>query len=307
MAKSQRVVITGAHGSFGHHAHQYLTMQHPDWEIVALPRDQFDLSWSADQLTDTLTCLDPSIILNAAAFTHVDNAETQTELAYQVNEKGPEILAQWVSQDPSRYLVHISTDYVFDGSKGSAYKPQDTPNPINQYGASKLAGERAITATAPEQSAILRTSWLYGKRPQGFVWFIINGLKQGKTDLKVVDDQYGTPTWTGHLAVMSDWVMQERPTGIWHACNDGCVTRYEQACMIADTLGANPTEVFIKQPTDSFNFPAKRPVNTAMVSSFSSLDEPLLKAVQWDWAAAWYAFADNVLNTAQREPVLHRG
>lgn len=77
--------------------------------------------------------------------------------------------------------------------------------------------------------------------------------------------------------------------------------------MIADTLGANPTEVFIKQPTDSFNFPAKRPVNTAMVSSFSSLDEPLLKAVQWDWAAAWYAFADNVLNTAQREPVLHRG
>ncbi len=306
MAKSLRVLITGAHGSFGHHAYQYLTTQHHDWEIIGLPRDQFDLSWPAEQLVDTLDCLNPDVILNAAAFTHVDNAETQTELAYQVNEKGPEVLARLVNQFPDRFLVHISTDYVFDGSKGSPYLPTDTPNPINAYGASKLAGEHVIMTTAPNQSAVLRTSWLYGRHPQGFVWFIINGLKQGKTDLNVVDDQYGTPTWTGHLAIMTDWVIQERLTGIFHACNDGCITRYEQACLIASTLGADPESVFVKRPTEAFNFPAKRPVNTAMISSFSTMDVPLLKAVEWDWASAWQQFAQTTL-TSDLEPALNRG
>lgn len=261
------MLVTGAQGNLGLNLMPVFSAV-TGVQVVGLDRGRLDLSSSAKAIRTVLDEHQPAVIINAAAYTNVDKAESESELAYQVNEQGPATLAHWCS-DHEAYLIHISTDYVFDGMKGTPYTPKDVPNPINVYGASKLAGEQRVQEILPKHSAVVRTSWLYGPGQKGFLWFVAQSAQQQKT-IGVVDDQWGTPTWTGHLCEMIVTMLQDRPSGLFHGCNSGLTTRFEQAVLFCELMGMDTTaiEQFMEpKPTSAFTFPAKRPMNTAMVPS----------------------------------------
>lgn len=246
------------------------------FSVTGTHQEHLDLTWEARRIHRTLDERDPDIIVNAAAFTAVDAAESQYEKARQVNASGPEALAGWCAQN-RRYLIYISTDYVFDGTKGSPYTPGDTPHPINRYGETKLAGEQAVLATAPDHAVVVRTSWLFGPGGKNFVPFVLDAARQRKP-IKVVNDQWGTPTWTGNLCRMLLDVMEERPLGVHHGCSRGFTTRYDQALFLCQCLNI-PPDFITPVDTASFNFPARRPRNTTMAPSFDS-------AMDWREATA---------------------
>jgi dTDP-4-dehydrorhamnose reductase len=266
-----RLLLTGAQGSLGQDFTAFLEKEKPDsFILLACSRQDLDLAASPELLRQHLDDLAPDLIVNAGAFTQVDAAESNHQAADAANAIGPGILADWVSQKPDRYLIHISTDYVFDGkqTEGQAYQPADATAPINYYGLSKLKGEEAVLQAAPSQALVLRTSWLFGSQPRGFVSFVKKALEAGQA-ANIADDQTGTPTWTGSLCDMLALALIERPTGILHGCNAGKTTRYEQALWIAHCLNL-PTNQLKTVSTAALHLPAKRPLNTAMVSSFPS-------------------------------------
>jgi len=266
-----RLLITGAQGSLGQDFLSFLNQEKKgEFELLPCSRLDFDLASSPDVLKKRLDELAPDLIVNAGAFTQVDAAESDHAGADAANRAGPGIIAEWVAQKSHRYLVHISTDYVFDGQQGDEhfYHPGDATAPVNYYGLSKLKGEQAVLSGAPEQSLVLRTSWLFGSQPRGFVSFVKKALDDRKA-ARIADDQIGTPTWTGHLSEMIVQSLLERPTGILHGCNAGKTTRYEQALWIAQCLNL-PVDQLETVNTTALNLPAKRPPNTAMATSFSA-------------------------------------
>ncbi len=172
----------------------------------------------------------PRVILNAAAFTDVDGAEAKEEEAFSANAKGPEVLAR-ASARRGAFLVHISTDYVFKGDNPEGYEPGDNPGPpASVYGRSKLAGERAIAEVLPrERFLICRTQWLYGTTGKSFPATILK-LAASRKSLRVVNDQWGVPTWTRELARQIVLLLNQGATGIHHAVNGGGpVTWYDFA------------------------------------------------------------------------------
>lgn len=237
-----RILLIGATGQLGRHLSPYLKRRGELISAEHMPQRR-----GANQVTLDLTrlqtisqCLDelqPNIIVNSAAFTAVDEAESKTELAWQINAKAPEVLADWARLHDAR-LIHFSTDYVFDGCAGRPYQETDTPKPISVYGASKLAGENAVLETCPA-SIVLRTSWLYSGLPGNFFSTISHRLLDEET-LRVVDDQFGCPTWAGHLALAVDAVVRQLSQGddatnpgLYHYADSQAVTWYDFAQMIA--------------------------------------------------------------------------
>lgn len=280
----QRILVTGAAGNLGQDLLARLSL-FQYFDPVGTTSEQLNLTWEKQRIIDVLDLLQPDVIINTAAFTGVDAAESDVDTAMEVNQEGPAALAEWTKQK-ERYLVHISTDYVFDGGKGSAYNSDDPTNPINRYGASKLAGEVAVQSMAPERSAIVRTSWLYGPGAKNFVPFVIQSA-QHQTPIRVAMDQWGTPTWTGNLCKMLLEVLEQRPTGILHGCCKGVVTRYEQAEYICASLGLS-ANFMTPVSTESFHFPARRPVNTAMNTSFTC-------ALDWQEATQRFLLTQGLL------------
>ncbi len=276
--KHQRILVTGAAGSLGQDLVRYWSDPAYNVEVIGTTSDDFNLTWDAVTLLQTLDAISPDMIVNAAAFTQVDAAESQYDKALQVNAHAPGVLADWVRAHGA-YLVHISTDYVFDGTKGAPYLPTDAPNPINRYGESKRLGEQHVLATAPDNAAVIRTSWLYGSGSRNFVPFILQSA-QVSSPIRVARDQWGTPTWTQDLCDMIEQARVERLKGIFHGCSLGQTTRYEQAVFLCDCMAAS-TGFMTPVETDVFGFPAKRPHNTAMVSSFDCAR---------DWKEATEAF-----------------
>lgn len=262
----QRILVTGSNGTLGQDCLARFSL-FPDWTVIGTNSLELNLAWDEYTIFEALNEIRPDIIVNTAAYTQVDKAESDFETACLVNANGPKHLAKW-AQRHHAYLLHISTDYVFDGEKGGLYVPDDFTNPINRYGESKRMGEDAVLEIHPSASGIIRTSWLFGAGAKNFVPFVIRSL-QSNTIANIVDDQWGTPTWTGNLCKMLIEAIQSRVTGIYHGCSTGQCNRYEQALFIAEQLQADK-KLVIPQPSAFFDFPARRPHNTAMQSSFAS-------------------------------------
>jgi dTDP-4-dehydrorhamnose reductase len=188
-----RILLTGVHGQLGT---DLLPLLQPLGEVVTASRAECDLS-SVEAIRKLVAEIQPAVIVNPAAYTAVNDAETQSELAYAINATALGALAE-EARKAGAMLVHYSTDYVFDGSKQGAYSESDEPSPLNVYGASKLAGERAI-ADAGGRFLVLRTSWVYGPNGNNFLR-TIRRLAAEREELRIVDDQVGAPTGSTQLA-----------------------------------------------------------------------------------------------------------
>lgn len=220
--------------------------------------------------------LNPAVIINASAYTAVDKAESEQDEAYLINATAVELLAKAATKHSIR-LLHISTDFVFDGTKNTPYTVDDKTNPINVYGASKLAGEQAIKAYCPVNSAIVRTSWVYSSHGNNFVKTMLR-LMAEKEQLSVVSDQIGCPTNASGLAQYL-WQLAEQETlyPIYHYSDSGGASWYDFAVAIQDIAfehGRLEKKIPIKPiPSSAYPTPAKRPAYSLMQQSLEFKNE----------------------------------
>lgn len=252
-----RLALIGAGGMLG----SMVARSAPaEWEVVSLQRPGFDLT-DRQQVDGVLDRLAPAVIINCAAFTRVDDCETQEDLATRINGDGPGYLAQ-AAKRLGAVLVHISTDYVFDGSKTEPYREDDPTNPLSAYGRSKRAGELAILESGLERFFIIRTSWLFGPGGKNFVETILR-LAQEREELRVVADQVGTPTYTADLAEAIFRLLATHKYGIYHVSNQGACSWHEFASEIVAQFTQLSGQVKIKNlvpiATLEYPLPAKRP------------------------------------------------
>ncbi|MFL9907902.1 dTDP-4-dehydrorhamnose reductase [Paraburkholderia sp. RL17-337-BIB-A] len=268
MSKQPTILVTGVNGQVGFELAR--TLQGLG-RVVTLDRAALDLA-DLSQIRSTVRELKPSVIVNPAAYTAVDKAETDVDVAMRLNAEAPRVLAEEAERSGA-VLVHYSTDYVFDGTKSEAYVEDDGTNPQNVYGASKLAGEQGIAESGCAH-LILRTSWVYGARGKNF---LLTMLKLGaeRPELRVVADQNGAPTWSNTIATSTshivaqglgandiDW-WRER-SGVYHLTAAGATSWHGFAQAIFDIAmdGKGPKVVPIG--TSDYPVPAKRPANSQM-------------------------------------------
>ena len=251
-----KVLITGAGGMTG----SELVRQAADrgWDVVALSKSDLDVT-DASAVEGVIGSERPDVIINAAAYTAVDAAETSAEAAMAVNAAGPRNIARAAKTNGAQ-LVHISTDYVFDGEASVPYLPDDRPSPINVYGESKLAGEMAIRDACAEH-VIVRTSWVYSHEGKNFVRTMLRVARE-KEEIRVVNDQHGCPTSSHDLALglLRAAELMTRPyiSGTYHFCNAGATTWFDFANAIFE-LRDCPSPRVIPISTADFPTPAKRP------------------------------------------------
>jgi dTDP-4-dehydrorhamnose reductase len=237
-------------------------LKQSECSFVAVGRDECDIT-DREQCLEVLRKSGAAIVINCAAFTRVDDAETSEAAAMRVNADGAGNLA-WACSLQQARLVHVSTDYVFDGTKPGSYLESDVTGPLNAYGRSKLAGEKAITAEA-EDFIIVRSSWLYGKAGNNFVKTMLKAAGSGKA-LKVVADQVGAPTYTRDLAGALVQVAFSGERGIFHVTNSGACSWYEFAVKIFELSGVRPVDL---KPVSTSEYPAAalRPHNSCLSNS----------------------------------------
>ena len=255
-----RILLTGAGGQLGL-AVRRVVVGH---ELLPLTHAELDVA-DAAAVAEALATLAPERVLNAAAYTAVDAAEAEPEQAYRVNETGAHTLALACARRAIP-LLHVSTDYVFDGEKGAPYVESDPVHPLSVYGASKLAGEEAVRRTHP-QHFIVRTAWLYGPVGRNFALSIRAAAERG-APLRVVDDQWGSPSYAPHLAAALARLIATDAWGTHHLANTGVASRFEFAAALLAAFGLRtPLEPI---PTSAWPTPARRPRNTALTSERST-------------------------------------
>jgi dTDP-4-dehydrorhamnose reductase len=258
----KKILIAGAGGQLG----SELQTSAPEWALV-MPYSELQLD-----ITDQSACLHeikdqkPDWIINAAAYTNVDKAETEVELARRVNKDGAENLAR-AARSVGAGLIHISTDFVFSGDIDRLYNEEDEPAPLNVYGETKLAGEQQVQNLLFERAVIIRTSWLYSARGKNFLKTILRLLKENSV-LTIVSDQVGVPTSVRSLSHVIYRAAELDLNGLFHWCDAGQCSWYDFACEIqaqALELGLLKEEKEIK-PILTSDFPAKarRPARSAM-------------------------------------------
>lgn len=250
------VLVTGATGQLGSDVVEVL--KHEDAQVIALPHTQLDITDYA-AVTVALERYHPSIVINCAAFVHVDECERDLEAAFRVNAFAVWHLAIQCARMHAT-LVHISSDYVFDGEKGIAYREDDTPNPINVYGLSKLAGE-CFARNYCNEHLIVRTSGLYGlhgsrAKRGNFVEFVINTARDGMP-LRIVTDLISRPTFTMDLATKLVELLRANVRGTVHVTNSGQCSWYEFACTIIKLMNLEASIVPIT--SEQWQRPARRP------------------------------------------------
>lgn len=237
-------------------------------EVHLLGRDQLNMA-RPEALREPLRRLAPQLIINAAAHTAVDQAESEPDLAFAINAESPRILAEEAVRLGAP-LIHYSTDYVFDGEKALPYTELDRPNPLGVYGRSKLAGEQAITAVDGEH-LILRTSWVYSLYGRNFL-LTMQRLLQEKPQLRVVNDQIGAPTWATTIAVatralIERWQAGQRGAwGTYHLTAQGETSWFGFAQAIGEQLKARglPCAELLPIPSSEYPTPARRPSNSRL-------------------------------------------
>ena len=259
-----RILLTGVNGQLGGELQGTLA---PLGEVIAVGRDRLDLS-QPDQIPDVVEAIQPDLIVNCAAYTAVDKAETEVELAHTVNAIAPGTLAK-TAANLGATLLHISTDYVFDGSQSRPYLETDTTNPIGEYGKSKFAGEMAILQTGFPH-IILRTAWVYGVGGTGNFVKTMLRLAQERPELRVVADQVGTPSWTGDIAEAIAQIASQHQDleGTYHFTNSGVASWYDFAVAIFEEAAALgfPLQVQRVYPitTADYPTPAQRPAYSVL-------------------------------------------
>ncbi|MBB1464841.1 dTDP-4-dehydrorhamnose reductase [Vibrio sp. SG41-7] len=264
-----RILITGCHGQVGSCLTKQLSNDN-NTEVLALDRELLDIT-NRDAVNAVVTEFQPSVIINAAAHTAVDKAEEEVDLSYAINRDGPKYLAQ-AAQTIGAAILHISTDYVFEGNKVGGYIETDTTNPQGVYGESKLAGEIAV-AQSCEKHIILRTAWVFGENGNNFVKTMLR-LGRTRDALSIVGDQFGGPTYAGDIA---DTLIQIAKRinqgdaieyGVYHYSGLPHVSWFDFADAIFDV--AVEQGVLAKKPrltsitTDQYPTPAKRPSNSRL-------------------------------------------
>ena len=274
-----KVLITGAGGQVGWELQRTVST---DIEITALHRVELDIADQAAVMS-VIKELQPALVINAAAYTAVDKAEEEVDRAYKVNVEGAANIARAV-EDCSARLIHISTDFVFDGTGTKPYLPGDEPKPSGVYGASKLQGERAVMAETSGRAVILRTAWIYSVHGSNFVKTMLR-LMAEREELGVVDDQVGTPTWAKELA-KTIWLIAGKTDmqGTYHWTDDGKASWYDFALAIQEEaygLGLLQKTIPIKPiKTEEYPTPARRPAYSVLdkTSTLEALD---CKASHW--------------------------
>ncbi len=228
-------------------------------EVVAVSKSDLDIS-DARAVFAFVRDERPSVIVNCAGYTKVDDAEANEHVARAINGSAVEFLAD-AADDAGALLVHVSTDFVFDGAKQSPYEVNDRPSPLSAYGRSKLVGEHA--AERARKHLVVRSSWLFGVHGHNFVEAIRNQVKKGANPLRVVSDQRGRPTYTPHLAqAIIRLAQNEQARGIVHYADEDECTWYYFACAIVEELGA--TTPVVPVSTSEFPRPAARPAYSVL-------------------------------------------
>jgi len=283
------VLLLGKNGQVGWELHRTLS---PLGEIIATDRQTLDIT-DFHRVRETIQTIRPRVIVNATAYTAVDKAEDEPELAMLINGTAPGVLAEEAKKCGALF-VHYSTDYVFDGTKKEPYSEEDTPNPLNVYGRTKLAGEEAIR-NVDGNYLIFRTSWVYGERGHNF-YLTIRKLAKEKEEISVVDDQIGAPTWCRSIAENTVFILAqgvnreegysayyEKRKGLYHMTAAGQTSWYEFARRIVETVP--PEERILKRiipiKTKDYAYKAQRPLYSVLknerIYSFLQVTQK-----QWD-------------------------
>ncbi len=262
-----RIAIFGGRGMLGTDLANICRQEGFDVKVFDLP--EFDVTHSR-QLKEVVDSA--KIIINCAAYTNVDGAESETELAYQVNAEAVGRLGALV-KEANAWLLHISTDFVFDGQLDRPYVETDPPNPINEYGKTKLGGEQLLDHSGC-QHCIMRLEWTYGSTGKNFIAKLIKRARVDKV-LKVVDDQTGSPTATTEVADVICKLLRIKPEGVFHFASAGYVSRYGMAEFIFDKLSMDVNLLACK--TSDYASAAARPLNSRFDCSKieALLDEPI--------------------------------
>jgi len=260
-----RILLLGQHGQVSRELQLLFSSSH---ELIVLGREQLDLA-DTERLREAIRRLQPELIINAAAHTAVDAAESEPEAAFAINAIAPGVIAEEAAALDVP-LIHYSTDYVFDGSKPTAYDEDDVPNPLGVYGRSKLAGEQAITAVGGKH-LILRTSWVYSLHGRNFL-LTMQRLLQEREQLSVVADQIGAPTWAGSIAAATGQLIERWQTaqtaawGAYHFTARGETSWFGFTEAIATQLLAQgkPVAQLTAIATREYPTPAQRPLNSRL-------------------------------------------
>ena len=253
-----RVLIAGAEGQIGR---AMVKASPPGAELRGLNRAELDLT-SPMEVARVVSEYRPELVVNAAGYTGVDRAETEPDTARAVNAEGARYLAEAAAQVQAR-MLHFSTDYVFDGKQQRPYQPDDRPNPLNAYGASKLAGERAVLGTLADRAVVLRTAWVYAASGRNFLRTMLR-LMDEQEQVRVVSDQTGTPTSAASVA-RAAWAIAGRPDlhGITHWTDEGAASWYEFAAAIREEglkMGLlKRAATILPIATEEYPTPARRP------------------------------------------------
>lgn len=262
MSAKKIILVTGSNGQLGSEL-KILAQHYSAFDFVSLNRDELSLN-DDEAIRAAVEKYRPSFVINCAAYTAVDKAESEREDAFQINAAAVGVMAKACAGVGSKF-IHISTDYVFDGTRQTLLKEDDKVNPVNIYGESKLAGEEAALQAAPD-SVIIRTSWVYSFYGKNFVKTMMR-LMGEKESLNVVADQFGSPTYAADLAeailqIIDSYHWQP---GLFHFSNDGIISWFDFAKEIASLLHSS----CVVQPTTTADFPtpAKRPLYSVMDKS----------------------------------------
>lgn len=262
-----KILVTGHSGQVARELALALAGQ---GELLVLGRDRLDLA-DSEAIRQRVRAERPDLIINAAAHTAVDLAESEPEVAFALNATAPGVLAEEAAALGAP-LIHYSTDYVFDGRKTAPYTEDDLPNPLGVYGRSKLAGEEAIRAVGGAH-LILRTSWVYSLHGRNFL-LTMQRLLQEREQLNVVDDQVGAPTWAGDIAtataaLIQRWQQGHQAWGTYHFTAGGETSWFGFASAIAETLKAEgkPCARLEPIPSSAYPTPAQRPLNSRLDGS----------------------------------------
>lgn len=285
-----RIALIGANGMLAQAVRRLIPV---DADVAFFDLPDFDLT-AREQVLGRLQNFGPDLILNCAALTDVDGCESREELAMAVNGRGPGYLAEAALHCGAK-LVHISTDYVFDGGKSEPWLEDDPTRPLSVYGRSKLAGEQAIQKSELQDWLIVRTSWLYGPGGKNFVETMLRLMAERKR-LRVVADQVGSPTYTRDLAAAMAQLVARDARGLFHFTNSGQCSWHQFACAIAEQARLCGMELAVEtiEPitTDDYPLPARRP-------AWSVLSTQKYQQVTGDCPPDWRAALRDYLNRTE--------
>ncbi len=253
MEKKGKVVIVGAKGLVGSALAEAFSGL---YEVIALDREELDIT-TYNAVKRTIKEMSPQVVIDAAGYSDVDSCERRSQLAFAINAEGAKNVAKAASLVKAK-VVYISSDYVFDGKKGSPYTEEDQPNPLNIYGESKLLGEKYVQDHSDDY-LIVRTQWLFGPHGRNFVDTILTLADEGHESIEVVEDLVGAPTYTVDLAHAVRRLLERDAWGIYHVSNSGQCSWFEFAKEILRQAGKNDVRLVPISSAD-LTRPARRPV-----------------------------------------------